>query len=49
MYAPYPNLLAATINDRTLTAPVGKPVDANVPFTLVITGIKNPAKEGGTG
>ena len=48
VYAPYPNQITASINDRTVSCNIGaKP--ALVPFTVTVQNVINPLKVGGTG
>lgn len=48
VYAPYPNIVSASVSDRTVTCYVGaKP--ALKSFTVTIENIINPMKVGGTG
>jgi len=48
VYAPYPNLITATINDRTVTCNIGAQA-AGTPFTVTVEDVINPLKVGGTG
>jgi hypothetical protein len=51
VYAPYPNLVTATLDSataKTLICSVGAR-KANTPFTIEVRNINNPLKVGGTG
>lgn len=45
---PYPHVIPATVNDRTLICSIGE-FPSQTPLTITVKGVRNPLKVGGTG